>query len=221
MLQPLLFEEFEANTGILHKDFFLGWVNVRKVVSLREVVRVRDLRVMPMEYLIQLLRQVTLAGDKNNRPYENATITTAKIDPSILLVGQTFVERAKYQAIIELFSTFFEGFCVTRGVANSTALMVYGENSAGEAVLAHYLPPIIENGSQKILLDGIHRNFLVMRIGTTLEAIIVSGVGADFPCQPQSWKLVTVVDAKPSREQRYFNLRPELFRNLEGVGIDG
>ncbi len=221
MLKRLDLEEFEHNTGMRHEDFFSGWDKVRLVVSLRELIRVREIRVMPMEYLKQILSSVTLAGDSNIRPYEGAIITTARIDPSILLVGQTFVERKKYQSLIEMFSTFFDGFCTTKGVAKCTALIVYGELVDGTLALAHYLPPIVEQGERKILLDGMHRNFLVMRVGTTLETIIVSGVKVPFPCTPQMWEKVVVVEEKPPREKRYFDLHPDLFRQLERVGIDG
>ena len=35
-----------------------------------------------------------------------------------------------------------------------------------------------------------------------------------FPADLQSWKTIQLVDAKPPREERFFNLKPELFRDL-------
>lgn len=219
MLKPLSFVDFTERTGIAHSDLFNGWASTSHIVSLREI-QVEDLRVMPMSYLCQLLESVTLNGS-DHRPYKGCTINTGRLDPTRLKVAQTFVERPKYQSMLESFSTLFKEFCVTKGVAKCTALIACGRTAEGTKAVAHYLPPIVEKHEGEYLLDGVHRNFLVMAIGTTLESIFIEGVRSEYPCQPQSWDKVSVVEQKPPKEERYFNLRPNLFRNLEGVGIDG
>lgn len=175
---------------------------------------------MPMDYLRQILESVTLLGS-DVRPYKGCNIETGRLDPTRLKLAQTFVERLKYQAMLESFSALFKKFCVTKGVAKCTALIACGRTSGGVRAIAHYIPPLVEVHNTNLLLDGVHRNFLVMAVGTTLEAIFVEGVNADYPCTPQPWSEVSVVEAKPPKDKRYFNLKPELFRNLEGVGIDG
>ncbi len=219
MLTHLSFEDFAVRTGIGPSDLFRGWQPATGIVSLREL-EVEDLRVMPTAYLKQILQSVTLSG-RDCRPYLACEIETGRIDPSLLRIAQTFVERTKYQAMLEKFSTLFRNFCVNKGVAKCTALIAYGRTSDGNHAIAHYLPPIIEKHQDMLLLDGIHRNFLVMTVGTTLESIIVHGVNVDFPCTPQRWSKINIVGQKPPREERFFNLRVDLFRNLEGVGIDG
>jgi hypothetical protein len=218
MMKPLPFEAFEANTGIRHSDLFRGWDDAQSVVSLREVGSVRGLLVMPRPYLCQLLRKVTIVGSVY--PYENAHFETVRIDPKMLTIGQTFIQRSKYQALLEDFPALFDEFSINTG-AKCTALIVYGETEDGTRVISHYLPPIIEEHESLCLLDGIHRNFVVMRVGTTLETIVVRGVKEAFPCTPQPWSSVKVVERKPPVMDRYFNLNPGLFRNLEQVGIDG
>ncbi len=198
-----------------------AWTDAKKVTSLRNIRRIIDLRVMPMFYLEQLLRNVTLAGDSSVYPYRHATIETVRMDPASLLVPQTFIERKKYQGFLEGFQNIFKGFCVTRGVAKCTALIVFGETIDGTLAIAHYLPPIIEDHGRLQLIDGMHRNFLVMTVGTTLETIVVRGVTGQFPCTPQGWAAVKVVDEKPPKGERFFNLTPNLFRDLKRVGIDG
>lgn len=219
MLSHLSFNNFTNRTGISQSDLFRGWQEATGIVSLRQL-EVEDLRVMPTAYLKQILQSVTLNGT-DTQPYLDCEIETGRIDPSLLRIAQTFVERPKYQAMLEKFSALFRNFCVTKGVAKCTALIAYGRTSDGKYAVSHYLPPIVERHQEMLLLDGIHRNFLVMTVGTTLESIVIHGVKADFPCTPQRWSKITISEQKPPREERFFNLQPSLFRNLEGVGIDG
>jgi hypothetical protein len=219
VLKPLSFIDFTARTGISQSDLFRGWSPANQIVSLREI-EVDDLRVMPMDYLRQVLDSVTLSGSETH-PYRGCAVETGRLDPTRLKLAQTFVERPKYQAMLESFSSLFKKFCVTKGVAKCTALIASGRGPDGRHAIAHYLPPIVEDHGANYLLDGVHRNFLVMSVGTTLEAIFIEGVKSPYPCTPQSWDKVVVVAAKPPKDQRYFNLDPKLFRDLEGVGIDG
>jgi len=179
---------------------------------------------MPLDYLKQLLASVYLEGSPMERPYEKCTITTSRMDPINVAIGQTFIERPKYQAFLENFQESFLDFCVTKGIAKCTALIALGETEDGLLAVAHYLPPIIEKNSvnhELCLLDGMHRNFLVKTVGTTLESIIIEGVQTEFPCELHTWESVSVVQEKPPREKRFFNLKSHLFRDLKAIGIDG
>jgi hypothetical protein len=176
---------------------------------------------MPIDYLTQLLKSVTLAGDVNARPYATAEISTMRMDPSQLRIPQTFIERSKYQAFLENFSGVFGKFCVTKGVAKCTALIALGRSTDGSRAIAHYLPPMVEVHDRLCLIDGMHRNYLVMTVGTTLETILIEGITSPYPCTPQGWSSVKVVSEKPPKHERFFNLQPNLFRDLKWVGIDG
>lgn len=222
MFNDLQMNEFRERTGLLTDDRLLSnWNMAGMVTSLRNLRRILSIQVMPMGYLRGLLEHVTLVGAPNVRPYANVTIETMRMDPASLLVPQTFIERKKYQGFLEGFSNIFQGFCVTKGVAKCTALIVLGERDDGTVAVAHYIPPIVEDHGRLCLIDGMHRNFLVMTIGTTLETIVLRGVSSPYPCTPQDWSLVQVVDEKPPKEKRFFNLEPSLFRDLKWVGIDG
>jgi len=98
-----------------------------------------------------------------------------------------------------------------------------GKSREGVISLAHYVPPIVEkHDSELVLMDGIHRNFIVRRSGTTIESIFIDNVRVPFPCKALPWKEITIAEQKPEKqEDRFFNLRQELFRNLNFVGIDG
>lgn len=223
MQRVIPLETFESLTGI-PTAFFAGkaWHDIDHLVPFGELVDLVSVQDMPREYLAKLMSNVSLDGDDGARPYAGCEIELARMDPQVVQVGQTFVERAKYRRLLENFSTFFKGFCGARGIAKRTAAVVLGRTADGSYAAAHYLPPIVEqNGDRLLLLDGVHRNFLIKAVGTTIETIIVRNVTAPFPCDPQSWEKVLPVDEKPPRPLRFFNLRPELFRNVKRIGIDG
>lgn len=221
MFEPISLEEFEGRTGLVPHSA----TRATKIVSLRNISpeSITAVHVMRRNYLETLLRSVTLEGDENSKPYADCEIILARMDPHDLVVGQTFVQRSKYQDLLENFGDLLDSdFCVTRGTAKCNALMVFAKTDNGEEVVAHYVPPIIEatNGTQ-FLLDGIHRNFLVMRIGTTIESVLLKGVKSPLPCQIKNWSDIQVVDEKPPREQRFYDLQPHLFRDLKWIGVDG
>lgn len=221
MFEPISITDFKSRTGI-EPDFVM---HATKVVSLRDLVpgSISAVHVMRRDYLSKLLRSVTLEGDGEHRPYEHCQIELARIDPSHLVIGQTFIQRSKYQDILEKFGNHLNGdFCVTPGTVASSAMVMYGQTRTGEDAIAHYIPPIIEvSGDNLFLLDGIHRNYLAMRVGTTIESVLVKGVKAPPPCDVRTWSDIKVVNKKPPREKRFYNLQPPLFRNLKWIGVDG
>ena len=140
-----------------------------------------------------------------------------------MLVGQTFVSRPKYTALMESFKDIFNGFTVSKGLSKLTSQIVVGEDSDEQIVLANYVPPIFEvHDGNPIIMDGIHRDFIVLNAGTTIESIVIKNIATPFPCRPMPWDKIKVVDVKPEKmEDRYFDLYRELFRDLKSVGIDG
>jgi hypothetical protein len=214
--------QFEERTGIKSRDYPGILQGIEQIVSLRDIAKPQQVSVMPRDYLESLVRNITLARSATEKPYEHLEICLERTDPHGLLIGQTFVLREKYRSILEDFADLFDGFCVTRGAAKCNAMVVAGYSIDGVLSLAHYLPPIVEEHyGHRVLLDGIHRNYLVMKIGTTLETVVVKGVRTTFPAKPQRWSQIKVVNEKPVLEDRYFDLQHSLFRQLHEVGIDG
>lgn len=181
------------------------------------------IQAMPRHYLEGVIRSTTLAGNENSRPYKECEIKIVSTDPSDLLIGQTFVQRGKYQTLLENFSNHIDSHaCVPRGIAKKHAMIIFGQTHDGTRVVAHYVPPIIEeNNGRRILLDGNHRNYLVMQVGTTIISVVVKGVQAPPPFDPRPWSGITAVDYKPNPAQRFHNLQPDLYRDLKNVGVDG
>jgi hypothetical protein len=219
MFENLPLEVFERRTGLNPN----GSIQVAsQVVSMRDLVKTTDISIMSEAYLKGLLSNIVLEGDKDCKVYRDCDLTRARIDPHNIEVGQTFVERPKYRRILENLPETFEGFCVNHGFAKCNALIIRGYDAQGNSVIAHYVPPIIEMHNDRLfLLDGVHRNFLTMAVGTTVETIILRNVRTPFPCDPRGWDQVTPVEVKPPRPERFRNLRTELFRDLKWVGIDG
>ncbi len=222
MFNPVDLKGFEERTGIDRREFAGSWSEADRIVSLRDIKKVLAVQAMRRDYLQRLLESVTLVGDPTVRPFAGKHITTLRQDPHGVMVGQTFVERPKYVSLLEDFPDVFGEFCISKGIAKLTAQIVLGRLADGSIALAHYVPPIVEqHGSRLVLMDGIHRNFLILRSGTTIETVLVRGVEEPFPATPQRWDVIRAVDEKPIREKRFFGLVPELFRDVKSSGIDG
>lgn len=207
---------FRERTGITHQ------MRGSKIVSLRQISKVKSVELMSRKYLTTLLHSVTLEENPEKMVYEGCEIELATVDPRMLFIGQTFVERQKCASLLEAFPKLFTEYCLPTGFSRSIPLIVYGETREIESAVAHYVPPIVEAHKHKlILLDGIHRNYIVMAAGSTIDSIIVRNPCAPFPCDIHDWSRVTAVDEKPPREERFRNLRRNLFRNFNYSGIDG
>lgn len=220
MFEPIDLGEFERRTRIRPGRSL--WDGADRIVSLRNLKRIVDIRLMNDEYLANLLLSVTLVGDPAARPYEGCDIKRMRADPAMLAVGQTFVEERKLLNLQASFFDIFKGTGAPSGFAKKGAMIILGEPDDGGLAVAHYLPPLVEwHGERHGLLDGMHRGYSAMRIGTTIEVIKICFPASPFPCDFGHWKNVRLVGAKPPKEERFYGLRPDLFRDLKYVGIDG
>lgn len=198
--------------------------DLRSVVPLRNIARIDSLLPMRREMLVFLLRRVrTLDG---GLPFANVDARMFKMDPRNLLIGQRFVYREVYQRMVENVPDFFKEFLITgNGLADLGASFVFGESTDGEYSMSCYIPPIIEqHGEIKIVMDGVHRNYVAMQTGKTPNAILVTGVELPFPCVPTTWdsaRVISLAEKPEKTEDRFFELNKGLFRDLKHMGIDG
>lgn len=224
VMQPIEFEEFLRRTEF-PKDMvrFGAHARIERIVSLREMTCIETVQAMPREYLSGLLMHVGLAGDSDKKVFAGCAIHTVRMDPCAVVIGQKFVYRDKYVAILENFKDLFSRFSVPRGISKLTAFMVFGRTRDDSYALAHYLPPIVEMHADKYALtDGVHRNFIIKNSGTTIESIVIEGVAVPFPCLVKPWEEIRIAETKPEKqEDRFFDFRPEFFRDLKAIGIDG
>lgn len=193
-----------------------------RIVSPRQIAEARYMLAMRLDYLEKLLSSVPLQGDRDRRPYAGCRIDRYRIDPRMSKIGQTFIERGKISALHEMSDAMFHEHDVPYGISKKGASWIFGVTAGGDRAIAQYLPPIVEHvGGRHAVLDGIHRFSYVRGAGTTIEIVKISDPKEPFPCDLQKWGAAKPVDAKPPKAERFFNLRPELFRDLKYVGIDG
>ncbi|MEX2053276.1 MAG: hypothetical protein WD898_03565, partial [Candidatus Paceibacterota bacterium] len=128
--------------------------------------------------------------------------------------------------LLEKVPDIFHSFLVTNGgLADLAAYFVFGFDENNEYAMACYMPPMIEkHGSDLVVMDGIHRNYLIRQSGMTLNVLLIDNISFPFPCGVREWSDITVIplDSKPEAlAMRYFDLRQGLFRDLKYLGIDG
>lgn len=223
MFDPIPIDEFRRRAEMNGREIEHSWGGAQKVVSLRDLVSIDAIQLMSLVYLEKLLSHVVLEGGNNERVYADCKIHIMQANPSVANIGQTFVERSKCQNILENVGNIVEQFATPSGAFHVGAFIALGRNKAGEVCIAHYLPPIAEMNGETTWkwLDGIHRGWLNRQLGSTIPIIAIEGIKIPFPCSVHPWKNVKAVDQKPPREERFFDLKPELFRNLKYIGIDG
>ncbi|MDA2936332.1 hypothetical protein MYX06_03890 [Patescibacteria group bacterium AH-259-L05] len=225
-MAPIPVQQFLDRTEIdLYETGFNKWDKIVNVVAPRDLKKIIKVEDMSMDYLISLLSNITLLGNKNEKIYAHAKIYQRRTDLDTLSLGQKFIYRDHYTAIMESMCDLFYGFTTSRGISNWTPHVIIGIDSDNQYVLAHYVPPIIELHDNKfILLDGVHRCFITKQTNPTIESVVIEGVKTPFPCETKSWKELKVIDKKPEKvdvAERHFDLKVELFRDLRGIGIDG
>lgn len=196
---------------------------IEKVVSLRDITDIQHVINMPLAYLARLLENIGLLSDPKRKPYRNARFSSLRVDPHGLSLGQKFVYRPTYVDMMERFEEVFNGFTTPRGISKLTPQIVVGRDETGQVALAHYICPIFEvHDGKMVILDGVHRDFIIKNAGTTIESIVIQDVSDPFPCTPHPWNDVSVVDEKPPEAaDRYFDLDRGMFRDLKSIGIDG
>ena len=135
-MKPILIEDFLERTGFDLNDFSaVDPSRVKYVIGLREMTKIISISVMPKDYLYRLLKKIGIAGSFDEKIYENAKINFAKIDPHTLRLGQKFVYRKNYMAILENFPDLFGYFHVSRGISNLTAFIIFGKDKNGTMAL--------------------------------------------------------------------------------------
>ena len=197
---------------------------LQNIVPLRDLKNVASLVPISFDFLTHLIRRIkTLDG---HSPFTTATITLASVDPRMLKIGQQFVYREVYQSLVEEAAGIFQKFCVaSSGLGDVGAYFAFGSNGESAYAMACYLPPIIErHEGSLVVMDGIHRDYIARQTGKTQNAIFVENVSVPFPCGMRGWEDIRVIPLaqKPTRaEDRYFELKQNLFRDLKYLGIDG
>lgn len=225
---PIEKTEFLKRLGCSEEDFVSqlclpDMEKVGHIVSLRSMREVDAISPISKEMTLRLISQMkTMNG---HSPFRNAKIKLAKFDPNSLKVGQRFAYRENLTSVLENLPAFFKKFMVPCGISELGAYFVFGNDTDGVPALACYLPPLVErHGKHVVIMDGIHRNYIAMQFGVSLNVIFIEGVSIPFPCGMKEWselKVISLADKPTNINERYFDLTKELFRDLKYLGIDG
>lgn len=223
------FEEYLQHLNLNERDFrnrlqLPAVGKVKRVIPLKDVQKTESILPMTQEFLFQVLRKVkTVDGQV---PFSNSEFEMLKIDPLQLRIGQKYAYRENYLGLLEgLSGLFSQQHVINSGITNLGAFMVFGRDVYEQPVLAFYIPPIVEHhGYGLVIMDGIHRDYMTLQMGATIFAIVVSSVSVPFPCSAQKWKelkMISLAEKPLDANERYFDLRKNLFRDLKYLGIDG
>lgn len=201
-------------------------VNLELVVPLRDMAVIQSIVPIDSKLLAYLITRIRTFDGR--LPFQNSEISQVVTNTRQLKIGQRYVYRENYQALLESgISKLFEPFLGQwAGLGNLGAYFVFGLNRTSNYSMACYIPPIIEvHGSRSLVMDGIHRNYIARQSGlSTINAVLVQNVEVPFPCATQGWeeiKVIPLVDKPKNLEDRYFSLQKNLFRDLKYLGIDG
>ncbi len=197
--------------------------DVKKVLPLRNLKNIDSIVPIKKEFLLTIIKKIkTIDGQS---PFKDSVIKMIKIDSSHLKVGQKFVYRENYQSMLENLSNIFSDFSIPSGICDLGAYMVFGKDKNRNYCLSYYIPPIIEkHGSDLVIMDGIHRNFINKQVGSTPSVILVENINVPFPCSLHSWDDIKIISLKHKPKdinKRYFDLNAFRFRDLKYLGIDG
>jgi hypothetical protein len=210
-------EKIEDILGIEINGDHVGY---DRVIPPRGLARVHDISLLRDEVVLAMIKGIPLRG-REVYPYRDSQIKIFRTEPYGFDIGQTFILEGKILGIMQnLEGKLFSGFS-TRGISKMPPVKFYGEDAEGEKAIAFYLPPFVEHQDRVALIDGIHRSYLCGSAGTTINAVHIYGVSHPLPFDTITWQNAALVKEKPSKDKRYVNLRPELFRDLGAVGIDG
>ena len=196
---------------------------IEVIVPLRDLAVVESLVPMRRNTLAYFISRIrTLDGQP---VFENNDIEMLKLDPRLLKIGQKFAYRENYVHLLESVTDIFDEFMITGGLGELGAFFAFGRDENDRKCMALYIPPIVEqHGAELVIMDGIHRDYIIKSTGTVINAVVVKNVTTPFPCSFHSWDELKVIglEEKPKDiNERYFDLNKGLFRDLKFLGIDG
>jgi len=225
---PIEKRDFLTRLGCNEQDFQkqlrlpdLG--KIERVISLRSMQSVEAISPISKELCLNIVSHMqTMNG---HYPFKKSSIKLTKFDPNNIKVGQRFAYRENLTGILENLPAFFKNFMTPSGVSELGAYFIFGKDADGTPSLACYMPPIVErHGKHIVIMDGIHRNYIAMQFGVSLNGIFVENISIPFPCGMREWselRVISLTEKPKNLNDRYFDLTKELFRDLKYLGIDG
>lgn len=197
--------------------------SVHHIVPLRYLANIDAAIPLKTKILFKLLRKIPTVDGQY--PFETAEFNLCKLDSRNLKIGQKFVYRERYQKILEELPNVFSEFSVASGFSELGAYFFFGSDLNDTESMAFYIPPIIErHNTDLVIMDGIHRNYISKQSNPVLSSVVISNASVSFPCGMRSWSDIQIINLSKKPQdinERYFDLKKNLFRDLKFLGIDG
>jgi hypothetical protein len=196
-----------------------------RIISPRDLKEILCISPFEVSLFERLIRKIPLRNSEEEiYPYENANIRVFSSSPKSFDVGQKFVLESKVDSIIKgegSLNSLLNKFYMP-SLPEMVPSIFYGLDYNGNHALAFYSPPIGEiHNHHPTIIDGIHRTWLVLKIGGNVNSVQISNVSKPLPFNPICWNDCRLVSEKPIKNERYNNLNPSYFRDLSKVGLDG
>ena len=196
---------------------------VGKVIPLRNMEHIESIAPLSQALLLEIIRKIrTVDGQL---PFKNSKICLGRVDARQLKIGQKFIYREKYQGLLENLPEIINRFAIADGLSDLGAYLFFGTDNEGKYAMSFYIPPMIEqHDSEFTIMDGVNRNYLNKQTSPSAMAIIIKNISVEFPCALHNWNEIQVISLAQKPENindRYFELKENLFRDLKFLGIDG
>jgi hypothetical protein len=215
-------EDFRRNTGLCIDNTVPR--KTVEVTCLKDMTVIEKVIPMTSDYLERMVSTVTYGlPEVLGLAYRNCQIEVKQLDPRELRISQSFVQRDKASFFREEFVDKFSPYMPSLSMVQECGpFIAIGQRADGQPVMAHYLPPIVEeHGDKLLLLEGGHRQYVALEQESTHLTVVIRDVRAPFPWETAPWLKLRVVDVKPHQDDRHFG-KPakQYFRHFLPVGLD-
>lgn len=179
--------------------------------------------------MISGLRDITLKGFPDVKPYQNCLITIEYFDPNSLHPAQNYCLKSELLKVKEVRDTLIDNFSIDILNMRSSIDVHYGEK------IVSVLPVIVEehigyDGKiYAILADGQHRAMMARLEQSLISCVYIRGVSKTYPyyAKPRidGWGGIEVIDeipvgylkkwyAVPNPKKYYRDFNSSIFHNV-------
>lgn len=167
--------------------------------------------------LLERLRAVRLRGFPDVRPYAEATLQLASVDPETLAPPQRYVLRDGLQTMLDLRAALAPHGVDPLALDGGAFVTVDGERIP-------VIPPIVEESHEPdgrtvdVIADGLHRVHAARTLGLPITVVVARGLPREHPyyalALPDGWAGVAELDALPDGFQKKAYRNPDNYKSL-------
>jgi hypothetical protein len=181
-------------------------------------VNVERVERFPAAELLERLRAVRLRGFPDVRPYADAELAIARVDPETLAPPQRYVLRDGLQTMLDLRAALQPHGLDPLALADGGAFVTID----GDRIPV--IPPIVEESHEPggrtvdVIADGLHRVHVARTLGVPVTVVLARSLPREHPyyalALPDGWAGVAELDALPDGFQKKTYRNPENYKSL-------